>query len=125
MDEKLLLTLIRALSTDERDEKKIDSNDEKSGFAKFAEVGKSYHIRTVTHIILGRVTEISGDFVRLQNASWISTTGRWGEWLREGLKASYAEKSPEVEVYNDDVFLNTQTVGDFTLWNHDLPIESF
>ena len=49
------------------------------------EIGKAYLFRTVTHIELGRVVAICGDFVTLEDASWVADTGRYHNALRDGL----------------------------------------
>ena len=44
-------------------------------------VGEQYIFRTVTQIDVGRVVKVTGDFVTLENASWIADTGRFNNAL--------------------------------------------
>ena len=53
-----------------------------SGLTPF-DIGEKYFIRTVTLYYTGRVKEIRGNFIRLENAAWIASTGRFSEALRE------------------------------------------
>lgn len=80
------------------------------------EVGKSYLIRTVTHIDVGRVVNICGDFVELEDASWIADTGRYHDCLKKGV-------FNEVEPYPDGTAVNCSTIIDRAPWPHNLPKE--
>lgn len=80
------------------------------------ELGKSYLIRTVTHIDVGRVTAIVGDFVELEDASWIADTGRYHDCLAKGVFS-------EVEPYPNGTAVNSCAIIDRTPWPHDLPRE--
>ena len=80
------------------------------------EVGKDYLIRTVTHIDVGHVTAIYGDFIAMNNASWIADTGRYYDCLVKGT-------FNEVEPYPDEVFINMSAIVDAAPWPHDLPKE--
>lgn len=48
-------------------------------------IGESYLFRTVTHIEVGRVKKIIGQFVELEDASWIADTGRYYDCLKYGV----------------------------------------
>ena len=80
------------------------------------EIGKKYLFRTVTHIDVGQVKSIKGNFVTLENASWIADTGRYHDCLSKGV-------FNEVEPYPMDVHLNTSSLIDAVEWVHDLPTE--
>jgi hypothetical protein len=80
------------------------------------DIGKKYLIRTVTHIDVGQVTEIIGDFVRLKDASWIADTGRYHDCLSKGI-------FNEIEPYPSEVTINCSAIIDFSEWNHTLPTE--
>ena len=82
------------------------------------EVGKSYLIRTITMIDVGKVKAIIGNFIILTDASWIGDTGRFSECL------SKCYVFNEVELFKHDVFINTSSIVDATLWPYTLPTES-
>ena len=78
--------------------------------------GEAYLFRTVTHIEVGRVKEVKGQFVILEDASWIADTGRYHDCLRDG---SFSE----VEPYPLYTGVNTQSLINFAPWPHALPTE--
>lgn len=80
------------------------------------EVGNSYLFRTVTHIEVGRVKSVDGDFVTLEDASWIADTGRYHDCLRDGVFS-------EVEPYPLYTVVNASSLINFAPWPHDLPKE--
>lgn len=80
------------------------------------EVGKAYLFRTVTHIELGRVVEIIGDFVKLEDASWVADTGRYHNALKDGTLN-------EVEPYPDYTIVHLGAMVNIAPWNHKLPRE--
>lgn len=81
-------------------------------------VGEKYLFRTVTHIDVGEVVAVHGDFLELKNASWIADTGRYYDCLNGGV-------FNEVEPYPSTVktFINSATLIDFVTWPHELPSE--
>ena len=80
------------------------------------EVGKAYLFRTVTHIELGQVESVHGDFVKLVKASWIADTGRYHDCLKHG-------ELNEVEPYPDYTVVHLSSLINFAPWNHALPLE--
>ena len=78
------------------------------------EIGQSYLFRTVTHIEVGRVSKICGDFVTLEDSSWIADTGRYHDCLRDGTFS-------EVEPYPITSTVNLGSLINFAPWPHDLP----
>ena len=80
-------------------------------------VGEKIFFRTVTYHALGEVKKIVGRFVHLKNASWVADTGRFMNFLKEGLQTN-SEIEPTGEM-----FLNIDTVVDFFYWRHKLPTE--
>lgn len=80
------------------------------------EIGNAYLFRTVTHIEVGRVVEICGDFVTLEDASWIADTGRYHDCLAKGV-------FNEVEPYPDTTTVNMASLINFAPWTHNLPKE--
>ena len=77
------------------------------------EIGKAYFLRTVTYHLIGQLKEIKGDFLVLENASWIADSGRFTQAIQEG-------KLDEVELVGD-AFVNITTVTDAFPWTHPLP----
>lgn len=90
-------------------------SQESSGQLPF-EIGKAYLFRTVTHIEVGRVVRIVGQFVELEDASWIADTGRYHDCLRDGVFS-------EVEPYPLYTGVNTSSLINYAPWPHDLPRE--
>lgn len=76
-------------------------------------IGKKWFFRTVTYHLLGEAVKIVGDFVLLKNASWIASSGRFMQFIKEG-------KIDEVEPVGE-VYVNLKTVVDFYNWKHLLP----
>ena len=76
-------------------------------------VGKKFFFRTVTYHLVGLVSKVMGDFLILENASWIADSGRFMDFLKKGT-------INEVEPCGT-AFINLSTVTDFFPWNHDLP----
>lgn len=79
-------------------------------------VGGKYFIRTVTYFATGRVAEIKGQFLVLEDASWIADTGRF----RDAIMAGVLNEVEPVEVA---MYLNMNTITDAFEWKHDLPRE--
>ncbi|MFA5652266.1 MAG: hypothetical protein WC933_02785 [Candidatus Paceibacterota bacterium] len=80
-------------------------------------VGEKIFFRTVTYHALGEVKKIVGRFVHLKNASWIADTGRFMNFIKDGV-----QENSEVEPVGE-MFLNLDTVVDFFIWNNKLPKE--
>lgn len=77
-------------------------------------IGKSYLIRTVTLYYTGRIKQIIGKFVQLEEAAWIADTGRWAEASAEG-------NFSEVEPFATDPWFNSDAVIDFHEIKYELP----
>ena len=71
-------------------------------------------IRTVTHYYTGRVVAVSDADILLEDAAWITDTGRFNAALVKG-------DLEEVEPFPDPVLVNRGAVVDITRWAHDLP----
>ena len=76
-------------------------------------VGEKYFFRTVTYHMTGRVKKIIGSILELENAAWISDSGRFMNAIKEG-------KLNEVEPVGR-AYININTVVDFFPWAHSLP----
>lgn len=81
------------------------------------EIGKSYLIRTITMVDIGKVTKICGNFIIMEDASWIADTGRFFECLTKN------DVFIEVEPFKHPLFLNTNSIVDATPWPYLLPTE--
>ena len=77
------------------------------------ECGKSYFMRTVTYHIVGKVKDIIGNFLILENASWIADSGRFSNAIKTGVL-------DEVEPVGDWM-LNMESITDGGEWIHELP----
>lgn len=88
------------------------SSEKRTPFA----TGEKYLIRTVTHIDVGRVVDVIGDFLIMEDASWIADTGRYHDCLTKGI-------FNEIEPYPGIVFVNMGSIIDGAIWNHDLPTD--
>lgn len=77
------------------------------------EVGRSYFVRTATMANLGRLKNIIGKFLVLENAVWIADTGRFHDFLRDG-------KCNEYEGFINDCIIPIDSIIDATEWKHKL-----
>jgi len=77
-------------------------------------VGTAYLIRTVTNYWTGRVAQVVGAFLVLEDAAWIADTGRYSEATDEAhLK--------EIEPCSEPVIVALGAVVDARLWTGTLP----
>lgn len=76
-------------------------------------IGEKYFIRTATYFHLGRLKEITGKWLILEEACWIADTGRFFEFLKDG-------KCNEYEAFQDDVLIPVDSIIDVTKWRHEL-----
>ena len=81
------------------------------------EIGKSYLIRTVTMIQIGRVKRITGRCLVLEGACWVADTGRFGRALSTG-------ELNEVEMFTQDVNVHFGAMVDSQEWTHKLPTKT-
>jgi hypothetical protein len=79
-------------------------------------VGDKIIIRCVTHYYTGRVVAVTDAVIKLRDAAWIASTGRWANALETG-------ELDEVEPYPGTCYLNRGAVVDWSPWNHPLPRE--
>jgi len=75
------------------------------------EIGKCYFVRDGVDYWLGRAVEIHPHHVTLEDASWISVTGRLSEFMTNG-KAESMEVEP--------VGVVTANLHTWLPWNHPL-----
>ena len=103
MTTKEIVELVKALS---------DSPSEQATLP--FEVGSAYFFRTVTYFATGRVKEIIGKFLVLEDAAWIADTGRFRQAIMDGVL-------DEVEPVEVPMYLNTDTITDAFVWTNPLP----
>jgi hypothetical protein len=82
------------------------------------EVGEAYFFRTVTYHTLGRVKKIVGNFLVLEEASWIADSGRFNEFINDG---KVDNQSVEIEHLEVNPVLSLTSVVDAFPWKHKLP----
>ena len=80
------------------------------------EIGGKYFIRTVTYFATGRVSDIKGTFLILEDAAWVADTGRFREAIMTGVLN-------EVEPVDVPMFVNMASITDAFEWQHALPRE--
>ena len=80
---------------------------ESSSNETFLEIGENYLIRTVTMIYSGKIKDIKGNEIILEQAAWIADTGRFADNLKS------CEFS-EVEPYVNDVIIFKTSFLDVT-----------
>ena len=78
-------------------------------------IGKKFLFRTVTYHQVGRVVKQIGDFLQLEEASWVADDGRFTQAIKEG-------SLDEVEPVGT-MFVNIKALVDFCPFNHELPKE--
>lgn len=80
-------------------------------------IGNVVFIRTVTMIVLGRIVDLTHEFIELEDASWVAETARYAESLATGALN-------EVEPYLDNVVVGRGAIIEATMWGHALPREA-
>ena len=76
-------------------------------------IGKAYFIRTVTYFATGRVKDIIGKFLVLEDAAWVADTGRFSDAIAKGV-------ADEVEPVEVPMYINTDSITDAFDWNKKL-----
>lgn len=79
------------------------------------ELGKAYLIRTVTYFTVGKLKKVVGDFLMLEEASYVADTGRFMNAVKNG---SLNEVEPTGTCY-----VNINSIVDAFPWKHKLPQE--
>ena len=78
---------------------------------------KNYLIRTITMCDVGRCVEVVGNFLIMENASWIADTGRFNECLVDPLKFN------QIEPFKHPIYINLNAIVDATPYPYELPLE--
>lgn len=92
--ELLKLLLESALGEDKPEAKKESS---------ILQVGKLYHVRTVTYATMGELKEIDDHFLKFTRASWVADTGRFSEFVKDPSKVNENEFVGEIIVSRDAI----------------------
>lgn len=72
------------------------------------EIGKNYHVRTVTMAIAGTLKAVYEQELVFEKASWVADTGRFNEYLADTSKVS------ENEPFANDVIVGRGAIVDCT-----------
>ena len=78
-------------------------------------IGEKFFFRTVTYHSIGKVVKQIGDFLQLEDASWVADSGRFMNAIKEGI---LSEVEPTGTAY-----INIKSIVDFFPWKHKLPKE--
>lgn len=76
-------------------------------------IGQKLFIRTVTYNMTGKVTKLVNTFIQLEDAAWITDSGRFSDAIEKGTLVN-------VEPVGT-AWVNLSNVVDFFLWKHELP----
>ena len=81
-------------------------------------IGENYLFRCVTHYHLGKIKDIKGDFLVLEQCSWIADTGRYSKCFKD------KNILKEIESIPDNTVININSIVDASPWKEELPTES-
>ena len=79
-------------------------------------IGEAYFIRTVTYFATGRLKEVVGKFLVLEEAAFIADTGRFSNAMATGV-------FEEIEPVEVEMFVNSDSITDAFPWKGKLPRE--
>lgn len=112
------IDIVKALIADEV------SNSE-SGKPFPAKVGDKVFLRTVTLYYLGRVKEITSEYVVLEESSWVQDTGvRLTDFIEKGIFGGQKEVKAEIEPIGTHAVFRAGMI-DCVGWKHDLPDQQY
>jgi hypothetical protein len=90
--------------------------DETSDLRSYNDLmGRKLFFRAVTYHCVGKVINRLGDFLELEQASWVADSGRFMNAIKYG---ALMEVEPVGQCW-----VNLKTVVDFFPWEHELPTE--
>lgn len=78
-------------------------------------IGHAWFFRTVTYFLVGKVTKRIGQFLLLEEASWVADTGRFNEAIKNGTLSEVEPVGP--------VMVNLSSIVDAYPWAHKLPTD--
>ena len=76
-------------------------------------VGQKLFIRTVTYHLVGKVEAVNGTLIELSGASWVASSGRFMQAIRDGV---LGEVEPAGRAW-----VNAASITDCFPWKHALP----
>lgn len=76
-------------------------------------IGDNIFIRTVTMYYTGKIINLIGKWIILEECAWISDTGRFHDFIKDG-------KCNEYEGFIDQVSIPLDSIIDITVWKHNL-----
>lgn len=76
-------------------------------------IGDNVFIRTVTMYYVGKINNLLGQWIVLSNAVWVSDTGVFHNFLKDGTCIEY-------EGFIDDMSVHINSIIDITIWKHNL-----
>lgn len=79
------------------------------------QIGKTYVIRTVTMIQLGKLKEVYAQELVLSDASWIADTGRFHQFLKDPTTRSESEPFTADCIVGRGAIVDAQVVNDVVL----------
>lgn len=84
-------------------------------------VGQNVLVRTVGYHAVGRLDELSDDWLVLSSASYLGDTGRYSQALHDGLEET---EHAEIEVVGGTMWVNRGVVCDVVVYRHPLPTKT-
>ena len=85
------------------------------------EIGKNYLIRTLTMCIVGKLSYVGAQELKLEEASWVADTGRFNIALKYGLTTM---EDTHIEPFHNYAIVGRSTIVDATPYMHNLPRNS-
>lgn len=82
-------------------------------------IGEKYFFRTVTYHMVGLVKKRLGNFLVLDQATWVADSKRFNEAIKNGFN-----DQAELEPCGNGVLVNLDSVVDAFPWKHDLPTKA-
>ena len=76
-------------------------------------IGHKFYIRTVTYHMTGRIINIIGTFLVMEDSAWVAESGRFMQAIKDGVLNEVEPSGP--------AFINIDSITDMFPWVHDLP----
>ena|SRR3990167_9161016 len=85
-----------------------------SAFTGPFRIGQAYFFRLATYHVTGRIKELSGQFIVLEDAAWIPDSGRFADFISGKIEPNECEPV-------GDWIINSAHIADAGPWRHKLP----
>jgi hypothetical protein len=80
-------------------------------------IGKTYIFRTVNMCNIGKVINIVGNFIELDDdAVWVAESGKWEDFLSKGKTTT-----TRIDKFNTIVGINANMIVDYAEWKWNIP----